>query len=241
LRPAQVQGDGAAEDVACGIREVACAPGVDVIIVGRGGGSMEDLWAFNEEAVVRAVAACPVPVISAVGHETDTTLCDYAADMRAPTPSAAAELAVPEREALLASVEELRTRAFRAAQAAGMLAEKRLKELLLRLEACQPLHHVARMRQQALHLQTRLRIAQAQQLERLAHRAAALTEHLRAVSPRRALERGYAIALRGKTPVTEVSAAAGDMTLLFRDGRASVRVLSVKEGDPFAREEGKEL
>ena len=241
LRPAQVQGDGAAEDVAKGLREVACVPGVDVVIVGRGGGSMEDLWAFNEEIVVRAVAACPVPVISAVGHETDTTLCDYAADMRAPTPSAAAELAVPEREALLQTVEDLRLRGLRAANAQAMQCRQLLQALEMRLLACQPLHHVRQMRQQAEHLQARLRAAEQKRLELLNQQVAALAGKLRSVGPRQALERGYAIALRDGSPVTGVAQARDDMTLLFRDGRARVRVLSVKEEDPFGGQEGKEL
>src|SRR5579862_2695218 len=92
VRPARVQGDGAALDVARGIKAVGRVPGVDVVIVGRGGGSIEDLWAFNEEIVARAIALCAVPVISAVGHETDTTIADFVADLRAATPSAAAEI-----------------------------------------------------------------------------------------------------------------------------------------------------
>ena len=111
IRPTRVQGEGAAMDIMRAIRSIGKVPGVDVVIIGRGGGSIEDLWAFNEEDVVRAAAESPTPLISAVGHETDTTLIDHAADMRAPTPTAAAEIAVPVRSELVAQLSELQHRA----------------------------------------------------------------------------------------------------------------------------------
>ena len=98
IRPARVQGEGAAEDLARGIAQIATVPGIDVAIVGRGGGSTEDLWAFNEEVVARAIARSPIPVISAVGHEIDYTISDFVADVRAATPSAAAELVVARKD-----------------------------------------------------------------------------------------------------------------------------------------------
>src|SRR2546421_189331 len=101
IRPTRVQGDGAAIEVARGIAAIVKVPGIDVVIVGRGGGSMEDLWAFNEEAVARAIVASPVPVVSAIGHETDVTIADFVADLRAPTPSAAAELIVLDRKSVV--------------------------------------------------------------------------------------------------------------------------------------------
>jgi len=131
--PVLVQGDGAAQQVANAVRGFgAIEPGgsiprPDVLIVARGGGSIEDLWAFNEEAVVRAVAASPIPVISAVGHETDTTLCDFAADLRAPTPTAAAEMAVPVRAELLAFVSELDARMGRSVSRGMERARERLE------------------------------------------------------------------------------------------------------------------
>ena len=101
IRPTRVQGEGAALDIARGLAAIARVGGVDVVIVGRGGGSIEDLWAFNEEVVARAIAGCPVPTISAVGHETDVTIADFVADVRAPTPSAAAEIVVARQDDFL--------------------------------------------------------------------------------------------------------------------------------------------
>jgi exodeoxyribonuclease VII large subunit len=110
VRPARVQGEGAALEIARGLRAVGRVPGVDVIIVGRGGGSIEDLWAFNEEIVARAIAQSPVPVISAVGHETDVTIADFVADVRAPTPSAAAELVVARKDEFCGRIDRLEDR-----------------------------------------------------------------------------------------------------------------------------------
>ena len=138
LYPVKVQGPGAKEEIVEGIRffgrpSSAWVP--DVLIVGRGGGSIEDLWAFNEEYVVRAVAESPVPVVSAVGHETDFTLCDFAADVRAGTPSIAAEIVVPVKAELLQQVRELAARLKRAPQHAGETFAQRIDHLTLRLSA----------------------------------------------------------------------------------------------------------
>jgi exodeoxyribonuclease VII large subunit len=130
IRPARVQGEGAAADVARGLSAIAKVPGVDVVIVGRGGGSIEDLWAFNEEAVARAIARSPVPVISAVGHETDFTIADFVADLRAPTPSAAAEMVVAGKDEFRARIDRLSGRT----SAATHRRLERLRALTHRLE-----------------------------------------------------------------------------------------------------------
>jgi exodeoxyribonuclease VII large subunit len=124
IRPTRVQGEGAASDVARGLAAIVKVPGIDVVIVGRGGGSVEDLWAFNEEVVARAIVASPVPVISAVGHEVDVTIADFAADVRAPTPSAAAEIVVARKEDFFRHIERL-----------GERVQGSVRGLLARLES----------------------------------------------------------------------------------------------------------
>jgi exodeoxyribonuclease VII large subunit len=129
IRPARVQGDGAALDVARGVRAIGKVRGVDVVIVGRGGGSIEDLWAFNEEVVARAIAGCPVPTISAVGHETDVTIADFVADVRAPTPSAAAEMVVSRKDDFCARIDRLSHRVGAAMRGRVHRLESRLRAL----------------------------------------------------------------------------------------------------------------
>lgn len=191
--PVLVQGEGAAAQVANAVRGFgAIAPGgpvprPDLIIVARGGGSIEDLWAFNEEAVVRAVAASPIPVISAVGHETDTTLCDFAADMRAPTPTAAAEMAVPVRAELLAHFSELGARMQRSVHRRTELARERLeaqRRLLPRPETL-----LGPQRQRADDLGERLKLGLTLRIARARHELSDVSGALRPPLLRGRLER----------------------------------------------------
>ena len=129
IRPVRVQGDGAAEDIARALKAIARVPGIDVVIVGRGGGSIEDLWAFNEESLARTIAACPVPVISAVGHEVDVTIADFVADLRAPTPSAAAEMVVTAKEEFRARLDRLDGR-LASAMRSGLQRRRHLLHVL---------------------------------------------------------------------------------------------------------------
>jgi len=154
ILPVRVQGDGAHEEIAAAIRQLGSGsipglPQIDTLIVARGGGSIEDLWNFNEESVARAVASCPIPVISGVGHEIDFTICDFAADLRAPTPSAAAELAVPDQADLLQFLERARTRLD--ASARSRLDQwKRLLEMMSRSAAFREPGRILLERQQRL-------------------------------------------------------------------------------------------
>ena len=236
LRPAQVQGDGAAEDIAQGIAEISALPQVDVIIVGRGGGSLEDLWAFNEEIVVRAIAACPVPVVSAVGHEVDVTLADLAADVRAATPSVAAEVCVPERDALIATIQKMRESMARAGQNQILSRRSRLALCEKRLAARHPAALLRDARAKADLLGHRLQALTERQITLLKARAQAANEKLNALGPRQALNRGYAVLLDGKNAVTSVAQAAEEMTVLMRDGTLRVRTLEARKEDPFGEE-----
>jgi exodeoxyribonuclease VII large subunit len=129
IRPTRVQGEGAALDIARGLAAIGTVAGVDVVIVGRGGGSIEDLWAFNEEVVARAIAGCAVPTIAAVGHETDVTMADFVADLRAPTPSAAAEMVVARKDDFCARIDRLSQRVASAMAARMHRLESRVRAL----------------------------------------------------------------------------------------------------------------
>ncbi|MCX7819900.1 MAG: exodeoxyribonuclease VII large subunit [Kiritimatiellae bacterium] len=156
VSPCRVQGEGAAAEIASAIDRIGQWPGVEVVIVARGGGSMEDLWAFNEEPVVRAIARCPVPVITGIGHETDFTLADFAADLRAPTPSAAAERAVEPRKDLADRIAQLSHRLRRAAAHSLVSGRTQLRELQSTY-AIAARRRIARLRQQLDETHARLR------------------------------------------------------------------------------------
>ncbi len=190
--PVAVQGEGAAAQVAAAVRGFeAMRDRPELVIVARGGGSIEDLWAFNEEEVVRAVADCSIPIISAVGHETDTTLCDFAADIRAPTPTAAAEIAVPVRAELLAQIREAGLRAARCANRAVERAGEQLDNSLRRFPARETL--LAPQQQRLDELSERLPRALGSRLSHaradLGHAAGALRPSLLTANIRRGRER----------------------------------------------------
>jgi len=190
---ARVQGEGASRDLARAVEALARTGLCDVIIVGRGGGSLEDLWAFNEEPVARAIAASPVPVVSAVGHEVDVTISDLVADLRAPTPSAAAESVAPDRAAVLAQLRSVPPRLARGLRGTMERRGARLAETLGRLSRGME-RILSPLRQTADGIAQRLERAMSRTLERRRARLAAIAGRLEALSPLAILERGYSVA-----------------------------------------------
>lgn len=189
--PATVQGEGAVQSVVRGIRALEEA-GVDVMIVGRGGGSIEDLWAFNEEMVARAVYDCKIPVISAVGHETDTTIIDYVADLRAPTPSAAAELAVPDMRIVLGQLQGYEEALEDAMEQIMALCRQRVDSYARVFRHLNPQSRLNDRRQRLMEVEDRLRLGMERRIEQAKSELAIRTQQLEGVSPLRQLERGYA-------------------------------------------------
>ena len=231
LYPAKVQGEGAAESVAAGLAALD-ALGVDVIIVGRGGGSIEDLWAFNEETVARAIFSCHTPVISAVGHETDTTIADFVADLRAPTPSAAAELAVADVTAWLQALDEDALQLQRIMQRMIKDARSRLRECELRMRYAKPQQRLMQQKQRLDEYEERLRRAMQSLLEQTRHQLALSEERLRRLSPYEKLESGYGCILtEDGTRIRSVSQVApGEVVQIYlADGRMTAQIQEVKE------------
>jgi exodeoxyribonuclease VII large subunit len=192
IRPVKVQGEGAAQDIAEGIRDLGASGKVDVMIVGRGGGSLEDLWAFNEEVVARAIFASPVPVISAVGHEVDFTIADFVADHRAPTPTAAAEMVIPRKEELSADIQSWQGRMQRLIQTRLAGERETWGQLLRRLVDPRRRLRENQMRLDELSLSLWRRFRD--HVDRLKNRLTHGSGRLGTLSPLAVLERGYSIA-----------------------------------------------
>lgn len=230
LYPSLVQGADAPAMLCAGLACLNALGECDVIILGRGGGSLEDLWAFNDEALARAVAASQIPVISAVGHETDFTLCDFVADLRAPTPSAAAEIAVPDRGELLARLEQTQTVLRRNADKRVSTVRQSLLQKSRTLELLSPDQRLARMRQQLTHHAEMLNRTVDRVLEREQVRLQGSLERLNALNPLAVLQRGYAAMKDADGRCIGSVRDLGEkqqVTLLLRDGSAQAEILSV--------------
>lgn len=191
LYPAQVQGEGAAESIVNGIRALD-AYGVDTIIAGRGGGSIEDLWAFNEEIVARAIFECETPIISAVGHETDTTIADFVADLRAPTPSAAAELAVYDIFELFDEMAGFYRNLKRSMDWKRDLVRSRYQSLMNLLQAKSPINQLNEKKQYAMNLESQLEKQMSRQITEARYRLGMLCGQLDGLSPAKKLSQGLA-------------------------------------------------
>lgn len=226
----KVQGEGAADDIVKALRLMDGFDKADVLIVGRGGGSMEDLWAFNEEKVARAIAACRKPVVSAVGHETDFTIADFVADLRAPTPSAAAELCVPERDMLIAALNAQAEHMSNLLAAGLSWRELKLHRLQTRISGAAPEQRMAKYAHELSMLSGRLNNPLERSLSEQSHRLERAAVKLRALGPMETLNRGYAIVRKDGLPISGVykARANDDLTVQMHDGRLHVQVTSIE-------------
>lgn len=221
LYPAKVQGEGAAESVARGIAALDRL-GVDAIIAGRGGGSIEDLWAFNEEIVARAIFECGTPIISAVGHETDTTIADFAADLRAPTPSAGAELAVADMRQIQDQLDQERDQFCRLMEQKLSLAKGKLEQYRLQLRLNSPQSRIREQRQLLAEKETLIRSLMRSRLDACRNRLLLDIERMKGLSPLMKLEQGYAFVTdgEGKRITRAGKVKSGDRIRLYlADGR----------------------
>ena len=231
--PVRVQGEGAAEEIAAMLELVDAAGLADVIITGRGGGSLEDLWAFNEEIVARAIYRCKTPVISAVGHEPDVTIADFAADVRAATPSNGAELAVCDRAELRALLEQQARRMEKAQERRLELLRQRLRRLSERPVLRSPEGSLQQKELLLELLRQRLERAAAAAVEKRQRQFAALSGRLDALSPLKVLARGYAVATRQEQVLHSVAqlSPGEEIRLRLADGTAFCAVERIEKGE----------
>ena len=234
VSPCLVQGPGAAADIVRAMDRLNRAKACDVMLVGRGGGSIEDLWAFNEEVVARAIAASPIPVVSCVGHEVDFTISDFVADLRAPTPSAAAELTVPRLDQLKADMDGMVARlagALRSGQRVRRLALERLTASTVLTSPGRTLIEPRLNQLEAI--ERRLCKVMPARLERCRHRLDALSASLRALDPASVMDRGYAVVRQEGHIVPRATLANGELPLrvCFSDGELLADITAIESKD----------
>lgn len=233
LYPALVQGEAAAASIVKGI-EILDKANVDIIIVGRGGGSMEDLWAFNEEIVARAIFHCQTPVISAVGHETDTTIADYVADLRAPTPSAAAELAVYEYQALANSLEDKKLRLKKIMYQRIQLERAKIERYQLKMNYLHPGTRLREKQQRSMELEEKLHLLMERKLNNAKQQLALYIERMKGLSPLAKLNQGFSyVAAEDGSVVKSISQLqkGNVLSIHVTDGMVKARVEDVKKED----------
>lgn len=231
LYPVQVQGPGAAEEIAAGIRYMNEHRLADVLIVGRGGGSMEDLWAFNEEIVARAIYESAIPVVSAVGHETDVSIADYVADQRAPTPSAAAELCVPVYDELYARTLDCTARTRRSMERALQKEKDKLFSLLNAAGMAAPKHRLFKLKEAARYQTDILKRTAKEQIIGRSSMLDALAGRLEALSPRRVLSSGYVLVKgeKGYIATAREIVQGQSVELIWADGTARAAITETGE------------
>ncbi len=236
LSPCSVQGDSAPGEIAAALQNLCRLAQPDVILVARGGGSLEDLWAFNDERVVRAIAFSPVPVITGVGHETDFTLADFASDLRAPTPTGAAMLATPDRADLISELYGLQSRLVNAAMLTFERQRQNLDTLHQQLEHASPLRRIQSERQAIDHLEQRGLRAVLHTLQLKQAHLTGLHSRLLALDPDRILQRGFARLEKtdGQTVYSTDQVNPGDAVRIYlKDGRLISRIEEVQEDPPL--------
>lgn len=230
--PSAVQGFGAAEDLVRALNWAAAIDDLDVVIMGRGGGSAEDLWAFNDEQLARTVAEFPVPLVSAVGHETDWTILDLVADLRAPTPSAAAELVVPNQSEVRAGVQSLRQRMANAVMSDVQMARHRLEGLRSRRVLTHPTDRLQQLRERVQGRRTQVREIARQRVKIEAQNVRTRRAQLSALDPNRVLERGYALITEresGRLVSSVAQVREPDLIINLRDGKLNVKIATPDE------------